>query len=50
MKKSWLVEYDFVETVYGNRPMWIRFFNSLEEANKFAETVSDAVVSEFEEI
>lgn len=50
MKKSWLVEYDFTETIYGNRPMWIRFFNSLEEAEEFAKTISDAIISEFKEI
>jgi len=36
MKQVFTVEWEFTETKYGVRPMWIKFFNTREEAVKFA--------------
>ena len=45
MKKVWWqVEYDFVDTKWGKRAMYIRNFKTLEEAEEFANTKEDAVI------
>lgn len=40
------VEYDFVETKYGCRPMYIKRFKKESEAKAFAETQKDAQIIE----
>ena len=42
------VEYDFVETKHGLRPMWMRGFDTREEAEEFARTKDDANIVEIE--
>lgn len=49
MKKTWTewwVEYEFIDTKYGKRPMYIKTFKTEAEARAFAETVSDPNVFE----
>ena len=41
------VEYDFVDSKYGKRPNWIRFFKTREEAEEFAATTEDGRVGEY---
>ena len=36
------VEWEFVETPFGMRPIWIRFFNTEEEADEFCKYKTDA--------
>lgn len=45
--KEYWVEYDWIDTPYGKRAMWIRSFKNRTDANEFAKSKSDAVVSEW---
>jgi len=42
------VEWEFIETSFGMRPMWIRFFNTEAEADEFCKYKTDAQKSEME--
>lgn len=45
IKRLWYVEYDFIDTKWGKRPMYMMGFNTEAEANEFAKTKSDANVT-----
>ena len=46
---KYLVEYQFENTAYGLRPLWVRFFQNKEDAEEFCKTQHDAYMTEFVE-
>lgn len=49
-KRTWMVEYAWMDTPHGKRPEWIRMFNTEREARDFAKTVTDGEVTYMDEI
>ena len=49
-KRTWMVEFNWIDTPYGKRAGWIRTFKTEGEARAFAETVPDGVVTYMDEI
>ena len=49
-KRTWMVEYDWMDTPHGKRPEWIRMFHTECEAREFAKTKPDGHVTYMDEI
>lgn len=49
-KRTWLVEFNWIDTPHGKRPEWIAHFKTEREAMEFAKTKPDGHVTYMDEI
>lgn len=49
-KRTWIVEYGWMETPHGKRAEWIAAFNTEREAREFAKTKPDGHATYMDEI